>query len=84
MQVESNQAQHALRQSVGERPFAVIKHVLRVRELLLCGTDRVRAEWRWITNSVKLMILTNLVRKSALSVTAMSSGDHGPPNPAGA
>lgn len=84
MKKESNQAQHARRQTEGERPFAIIKHVLGIREFLLRGTDRVRTEWRWITNSVNLLILTNLFRKAAAAGLEMSSGDRGPPDLAGA
>jgi hypothetical protein len=83
MKDESNQAQHARRQTEGERPFAVIKHVLGISAFLLRGTERVRSEWNWITNSVNLMILTNLVRRRALAGTERSSGDPGPPVLAG-
>jgi transposase len=84
MKVKSNQALHALRQSEGERPFALIKHVFGIRHWLLRGTARVCSEWGWITSSVNLMILTKLVRESTAAGTPMSSGDRGPPIPAGA
>lgn len=84
MKEESNQAQHARRQAAGERPFAVIKHVLGICGFLLRGTERVRSEWNWITNSVNLMILTKLVHEGASAGSEMSSGDRGPPDLAGA
>lgn len=83
MKKDSNKAQHADRQTAGERPFALIKHVLGITAFLLRGTDRVGVEWKWITNSVNLMILTNLVRQEPLAGLSRGSGDRGPPHLAG-
>lgn len=62
MKIANNQVQQRRRQTEGERPFALIKHVLGIRQFLLRGTKRVKVEWSWITNSVNLIVLTGLLR----------------------
>ena len=62
MKIESNQVQQRRRQTEGERPFALIKQVLGMRQFLLRGTMRVKSEWSWIPNNVNLIVLTGLLR----------------------
>jgi hypothetical protein len=62
MTVKSNHVQQGRRQTEGERPFALIKQVLGIRQFLLRGTMCVKSEWSWIPNSVNLIVLTGLLR----------------------
>ena len=49
------------RRMICERPFAMIKHWMGVRQFLHRGLDRVRQEWRWATTAFNLQRLLNLV-----------------------
>ena len=48
---ETSSAQRTRRQSEGERPFAVIKQQMGIRQFLLRGQANVKKEWRWMTSS---------------------------------
>lgn len=51
------------RQSEGERPFAVIKQQMGIRQFLLRGKENVRKEWRWMTSSANLQVLVRWSRE---------------------
>ena len=61
MRSESGQAAYQ-RRMIGERPFAMIKHWMGVRQFLHRGLERVRQEWRWATTAFNLARLINLLR----------------------
>lgn len=48
------QTLYARRREVAERPFAVIKQQLGVRQFLLRGLAQVRTEWRWLATEFNL------------------------------
>ena len=50
-------AQRTRRQSEVERPFAVIKHQMGIRQFLLRGQANVTKEWRWMTSSANTQVL---------------------------
>ena len=52
------QAKRTTRQTAGERPFALVKHVCGIRQFLLRGLANVKKEWSWMTSSVNLLVLT--------------------------
>jgi hypothetical protein len=58
-------AKYAQRKSVGERPFAVIKHHFGARHFLLRGLAQVRTEWRWLATAFNLHRLMSLLRSRA-------------------
>ena len=64
MRSESGQAAYQ-RRMIGERPFAMIKHWMGVRQFLHRGLERVRQEWRWATTAFNLHRLINLLRARA-------------------
>jgi len=51
------------RQWVAESPLGVIKNVMGVRQFLLRGLEKVRAEWRWVCTAYNLRILVKWVRR---------------------
>ena len=54
---EASAAQRTRRQSEGERPFAVVKHQMGIRQLLLRGHENVKKEWRWMTSSSNMQVM---------------------------
>ena len=53
------------RRMIGERPFAMIKHWMGVRQFLHRGLGRVRQEWRWAATAFNLRRLLNLLAARA-------------------
>ena len=54
---ESSSDQLTRRQSEGERPFAVVKQQMGIRQFLLRGHENVKKEWRWMTSSANLQVM---------------------------
>ncbi len=54
---ETASAQRTRRQSEGERPFAVIKQQMGIRQFLLRGQANVTKEWRWMTSSANTQVM---------------------------
>jgi hypothetical protein len=54
MQTESAQKTYDQRMRIGETPFALIKHVMGLRQFLLRGLDKVKLEWLWTCTAVNL------------------------------
>lgn len=57
MTAESSTAQRTRRQTEGERPFAVVKQQMGIRQLLLRGLENVKKEWRWMTSSSNIQVM---------------------------
>ena len=57
MAAEASSAQMTRRQSEGERPFAVMKQQMSIRQLLLRGHENVKKEWRWMTSSSNMQVM---------------------------
>ena len=57
MTAETSSAQMTRRQSEGERPFAVVKQQMSIRQLLLRGHENVKKEWRWMTSSNRQVMI---------------------------
>lgn len=57
MTAETSAAQMTRRQSEGERPFAVVKQQMGIRQLLLRGHENVKKEWRWMTSSSNTQVM---------------------------
>ena len=53
------------RRMIGERPFAMIKHWMGLRQFLHRGLEQVRQEWRWATTAFNLHRLINLLEPRA-------------------
>lgn len=51
------------RQAVAESPFGILKRVMGVRQFLVRGLEKVRAEWRWACTAYNLRILMAWVRR---------------------
>ena len=60
MQSDEGQQIYSQRAPVAERPFAVFKNVMGVRQFLLRGLSNVQTEWRWMATAFNL---TKLIRK---------------------
>ena len=58
MTAPAAQAKRTTRQTAGERPFALVKHVFGIRQFLLRGLENVKKEWSWMTTSVNLLVMT--------------------------
>lgn len=54
---EKSSTQLARRQSEGERPFAVVKQQMGLRQFLLRGLANVTKEWRWMTSSANMQVM---------------------------
>lgn len=54
---ESSSDQLTRRQSEGERPFAVVKQQMGIRQFLLRGHENVKKEWRWMTSSANMQVM---------------------------
>lgn len=54
---ESSSDQLTRRQSEGERPFAVVKQQMSIRQFLLRGRENVKKEWRWMTSSSNMQVM---------------------------
>jgi transposase len=63
MTAESSTAQRTRRQSEGERPFAVVKQQMGIRQLLLRGLKNVKKEWRWMTSSSNMQVMIRWLRQ---------------------
>jgi len=61
MQSEQSRTKYARRAAVTERPFAVIKRVFGVREFLVRGLEKVRAEWRLLCIAHNIDRLLHLI-----------------------
>ena len=57
MTAETSAAPMTRRQSEGERPFAVVKQQMSIRQLLLRGHENVKKEWRWMTSSSNMQVM---------------------------
>ena len=66
MQQPESQSIYATRRSVGERPFAVMKHIYGVRQFLTRGLSRVRQEWTWASVAFNLEILASHLAQEGL------------------
>ncbi len=64
---------YKLRKERAELPFAYIKHNLNMRQLLLCGTEKVSAEFNLCAISYNLRRMINLIGVSKLT-TAIATG----------
>lgn len=65
MATEPAQEKYSRRRSVGERPFAMIKHHFGCRRFLRRGLDAVKQEWLWMVNAFNLHRLIGLIRSGA-------------------
>lgn len=65
MQTDRSRKKYARRAAVTERPFALIKRGFGVREFLVRGLDKVRAEWTLLCIAHNLHRLLSLSRPQA-------------------
>ena len=63
MTEEKSSDQLTRRQSEGERPFAVIKQQMSLRQLLLRGHEKVTKEWHWMKSSANTQTLIRWCRQ---------------------
>lgn len=54
MKTEAGRATYARRMGPGERPFAVIKQAMQVRQFLTRGLQNVKQEWLWLATAFNL------------------------------
>jgi transposase len=66
-------ANYQRRMSIAETPFALIKHVLGLRQFLLRGLAKVKTEWRWTCLAVNLDKLARLRLKARQALEDMSA-----------
>lgn len=65
MATDEAQEKYSRRRSVGERPFAVIKHHFGCRRFQRRGLAAVKQEWLWLVNAFNLQRLMSLFRSGA-------------------
>lgn len=65
MQSEESRAKYARRAAVTERPFALIKRGFGIREFLVRGLKKVRAEWCLLCIAHNLHRLLGLEKQRA-------------------
>jgi transposase len=63
------QEHYQRRMSIAETPFALIKHVMGLRQFLLRGLAKVKTEWRWTCLAVNLDKLARLQLGARLAAT---------------
>lgn len=54
MQTDEARTKYDKRMHIAETPFALIKHVLGLRQFLLRGLNKVKREWLWIGTAINL------------------------------
>lgn len=69
MQTPEAQAIYDQRMRIAETPFALIKHVLGLRQFLLRGLEKVKIEWLWTCTTVNLFKLMRDLRRSRALTT---------------
>ena len=52
------------RQSPGERPFALMKHALGIRQLLTRGTERVQSEFNLAALAINVLLMIGLMKRN--------------------
>lgn len=62
LKTQSGRAVYALRKQTVEPVFGIIKHVMKFRQFLLCGVERVSHEWNLVA------LAWNLKRMNALKI----------------
>ncbi len=66
------------RQSEGERPFAVVKQHIGIRQLLLRGLANVKKEWSWMVSSANLLVMVRWRRThAARSLSSLKTSSPG-------
>ena len=70
MQTEAAQKTYDQRMRIGETPFALIKHVLGLRQFLLRGLTKVQTEWLWTCTAVNLDKLTRGLQRVRAALAA--------------
>lgn len=69
----------ATRQSEGERPFAMVKQHMSLRQLLLRGLANVKKEWSWAVSSANLRVMVRWLRtRTADSLRSLTTSSPGP------
>lgn len=61
MQTEAGRTTYNRRMHIGETPFAAIKAILGVRQFLLRGLEKVKAEWCWVCTAHNLKKLITMI-----------------------
>lgn len=74
MAEEKSADQLTRRQSEGERPFAVIKQQMSLRQLLLRGHENVTKEWHWMKSSANLQTLIRWFRQHHARLPQLLAG----------
>ena len=62
LQTSAGQEAYRRRMAVAESPFGIIKNVLKLRQFLLRGIDKVRTEWRWAVTAFNLAKLVRFMK----------------------
>ena len=52
------------RQGPGERPFALMKHALGIRQLLTRGTERVQSEFNLAALAINVLLMIGLMKRN--------------------
>jgi hypothetical protein len=63
MAQEDSQATYRKRLHTAETPFALLKHVMNMRQFLLRGLEKVKTEWRWACTAFNLAKLLRHVAR---------------------
>ena len=69
----AGQEAYRRRMAVAESPFGIIKNVMKLRQFLLRGIDKVRTEWRWAVTAFNLAKLVRFM-KVLRAVSARKGG----------
>ncbi len=62
LQTPAGQEAYRRRMAVAESPFGIIKNVMKLRQFLLRGIDKVRTEWRWAVTAFNLAKLVRFMK----------------------
>jgi transposase len=71
MQTAEAQKKYHQRMAIAETPFALLKHVMGLRQFLLRGLEKVRVEWRWACLAMNVEKLVRDVRRVRRMESAM-------------
>lgn len=75
MQTQAARETYDQRMRIGETPFALIKHVLGLRQFLLRGLEKVKLEWLWTCTAVNLdKLAKGLLRMRAAIAAQQTAG----------
>jgi transposase len=75
MQTAEAQKKYHRRMAIAETPFALLKHIMGLRQFLLRGLEQVKQEWRWACLAVNVDKLVRDIQRVRGMASAMIAAE---------